>query len=92
MLAWVAQGSISEREEEHLGSSDRGLIMYHKMLVEQMERVERGERPNLGVVEDPAENYPYIEVRRERVGLTGFELKYDKYFEKIDESASTVSR
>jgi 5,5'-dehydrodivanillate O-demethylase len=92
MLAWVAQGSISEREEEHLGSSDRGLIMYHKMLVEQMERVEHGERPNLGVVDDPAENYPYIEVRRERVGLTGFELKYDKYFEKIDESASAVSR
>ena len=58
MLAWVAQGSISERTEEHLGSSDRGFIMYHKMLVDQMERVERGERPTLGVVEDPDEKNP----------------------------------
>jgi 5,5'-dehydrodivanillate O-demethylase oxygenase subunit len=87
MLAWVAQGSISERAQEHLGSSDRGVIMYHKMLVDQMERVERGERPTLGVVEDPRENEPYIELRRERVGLTAFELKYDNYFERIDELA-----
>jgi hypothetical protein len=91
MLAWVAQGTISERPEEHLGSSDRGLIMYHKMLVDQMERVERGERPNLGVVEDPAVNEPYIQLRRERIGLQAFELKYDTYYEKIEETAGTVT-
>ncbi len=91
MLAWVAQGPISERTQEHLGSSDRGVIMYHKMLVDQMERVERGERPTLGVVDDPSENEPFIELRRERVGLTAFELKYENYFDRIDELAQVRS-
>lgn len=87
MLAWVAQGPISERTEEHLASSDRGVIIYHKMLTDQMERVERGERPNLAVVDDPAENEPYIELRRERVSVEAFEIKYENYFEKLDKLA-----
>ena len=87
MLAWVAQGSISDRTIEHLASSDRGVIMYHKMLVEQMERVERGEAPTIGVVRSREENEPYIQLRREHVGLTGFEVQYDNYLEKIDELA-----
>jgi len=89
MLAWVAQGSISARTEEHLGSSDRGIIMYHKMLVEQMERVARGERPNLAVVESPEENEPYIELRRERISIEAFEIKYSRYFDTIDELADS---
>ena len=42
MLAWVGQGPISDRTREHLATSDRGVVIFHKLLFEQMERVERG--------------------------------------------------
>src|SRR5262245_39091501 len=45
MLAWVAQSPISDRTTEHLVTSDKGVILYHNLLLEQIERVERGEDP-----------------------------------------------
>ncbi|HVA25891.1 MAG TPA: hypothetical protein VMW62_16045 [Chloroflexota bacterium] len=50
---------------ENLGESDRGVALYRKTLLEQVDRVERGEDP-LGVVRDPAKNSPWIEVPVER--------------------------
>lgn len=86
MLAWVAQGPISDRTNEHLAGSDRGVIIYHKLLLEEMAKAERGEDP-LGTIRDPSENEPMIALRRERVGLTAFEVGYDNYFQTIDELA-----
>jgi hypothetical protein len=68
MVAWVGQGPISDRVAEHLSSGDRGVILYHKMLNENMDRVERGEDP-LGTIRDPAKNEPMIEIRR---GVDGY--------------------
>jgi 5,5'-dehydrodivanillate O-demethylase oxygenase subunit len=68
MIAWVGQGPISDRTREHLTAADKGVILYHKLLVENMARVERGEDP-LGVIRDPAENEPMIDIRR---GVDGF--------------------
>jgi 5,5'-dehydrodivanillate O-demethylase oxygenase subunit len=86
MLAWVAQGPISDRTEEHLASSDRGVILFHKMLLEEMAKSERGDDP-LGTIRDPAENEPMISLRREHVGLTAFEVGYESYYETIAELA-----
>jgi hypothetical protein len=55
------------------------------MLVDQMERVERGEEP-MAVIRDPAENEPMIDIRRERLGLQGFRSKYKTIFQKLEES------
>jgi 5,5'-dehydrodivanillate O-demethylase len=55
MMAWVTQGTISDRTTERLGSSDKGVILYRSVMMEQIERVERGEDP-LGVIRDPAMN------------------------------------
>jgi len=55
MFAWVSQSPIAERDLEHLGQSDVGLIMYRELLREQVERVERGEEP-MEVYRDPARN------------------------------------
>src|SRR5579883_27279 len=71
MAAWIGQGPISPRHREHLGAGDVGVIMYHKMLVEEMEKVERREDP-LGTIRDAAANEPYIRIRRERVGYEAF--------------------
>ncbi|HEV8021620.1 MAG TPA: aromatic ring-hydroxylating dioxygenase subunit alpha [Candidatus Lustribacter sp.] len=54
-IAWVGQGTIADRTQEHLGSSDRGIIAMRRRFLEDMERIERGEDPK-GIVRDPARN------------------------------------
>ena len=46
MMGWVAQGAISDRTREHLTASDKGVILYHKLLNENMDKVARGEDPD----------------------------------------------
>jgi len=64
IMAWVTQGEISDRTREVLGTSDRGIILYRRLLLEQMERAQAGEDP-LGVIRDPAKN-ELIELPQER--------------------------
>ncbi len=51
--AQAGQGPISLHSEEHLVTSDRGIIMQRRMLMQQMEVVAKGGDP-LGVAFDPA--------------------------------------
>jgi 5,5'-dehydrodivanillate O-demethylase len=44
-MAWVTQGPIADRTNEHLGAADRGVIVLRRLLQEQLAAVERGERP-----------------------------------------------
>ena len=55
-IVWITQGKITDRTTEILGASDRGIVMYRRMLDEQIARVERGEDPNVAVVRDPEKN------------------------------------
>jgi 5,5'-dehydrodivanillate O-demethylase len=50
-VAWVGQGAIADRTQEHLGESDRGVAMMRRKLVEQMEVVARGGEP-MAVIRD----------------------------------------
>jgi 5,5'-dehydrodivanillate O-demethylase len=68
MLAWIAQGPLAGRTEEHLVTSDKGVNLYRKVLFEEMEKVARGEDP-MGVIRDPAKNEPMIELRRESYAM-----------------------
>ncbi len=54
IMAWVSPGAISDRTKEQLASSDRGLVMYRRLLLEQLAAVEAGCDP-LGVIRDPDE-------------------------------------
>jgi 5,5'-dehydrodivanillate O-demethylase len=71
MLAWVAQGPVSDRRVEHLATSDKGVMLYHNLLLQQVERVERGEDP-LGTVRDPDVNEPMIRIHLERAARVPF--------------------
>jgi len=82
MFAWVAQGPITDRTREHLVTSDRGLRIYHSLLLREAERVGRGEEP-MGVIRDVDENEPMIDIRRERRGMRAFQSKYGNYFDRI---------
>jgi 5,5'-dehydrodivanillate O-demethylase len=55
-MAQETQGAIYDRSNENLGVSDRGIVLFRKMLAEQIERVEKGEEPTVAVVRDPAKN------------------------------------
>ena len=55
MVMWYTQGAIADRTEEKLGTSDKGVILYRKMLEENLQKVERGEDP-MNVFRDPATN------------------------------------
>jgi 5,5'-dehydrodivanillate O-demethylase len=89
MLAWVGQGQISDRTKEHLSRSDKGVVLYHNLLLEQMDRIENGEDP-LGVIRDPKENEPMIDIRREGEALAPFKSKYSTIFERLETGKTTI--
>ncbi len=76
MMAWVTQGEISDRTTERLGTSDKGVILFRNLVLEQIEKVERGEEP-MGVVRDPAKNEPFIKLGREKVALDAYKIRRD---------------
>ncbi len=59
MMVWVTQGPITDHSLEHLGESDRGVALYRRTLLEEADRVARGEDP-MGVIRDPAEQEPFL--------------------------------
>jgi 5,5'-dehydrodivanillate O-demethylase len=54
-MAWVCQGPtpIAERNMEKLGESDKGIILFRRMLTEQIKLVQAGKDP-MNVFRDPA--------------------------------------
>jgi 5,5'-dehydrodivanillate O-demethylase len=55
-VAWIGQGMIADRTREHLGESDRGVLMMRKRMFEQMEVVEAGGDP-IAIIRDEAANH-----------------------------------
>ncbi|MBM4264161.1 MAG: aromatic ring-hydroxylating dioxygenase subunit alpha [Deltaproteobacteria bacterium] len=54
-MAWETQGPLADRSKEHLGEADRGIIMFRKLLREQIEAVQKGQTP-VGVNYDAAKD------------------------------------
>jgi 5,5'-dehydrodivanillate O-demethylase oxygenase subunit len=55
IVMWYTQGRVTDRSEEHLGLSDKGIILYRKLLRENLDKVSHGEDP-MNVFRDPASN------------------------------------
>jgi len=55
MMAWITQGAIADRTNEHLGGSDEGVAFYRKILAREIKKVERGQDP-IAVFRDAAQN------------------------------------
>jgi len=64
IMVWVTQGPIADRTRENLGSSDKGIAMYRRLLLDEMAKVRAGEDP-LGVIRDHNTN-GIIELPQER--------------------------
>ena len=73
-MAWETQGQIAERNLEHLGATDRGVIMFRNMLKREVKKVQDGGEP-MWVLRDRARNLridlPH-EIRKD-VNALGFE-------------------
>lgn len=54
-MAWETQGPITDRSRELLGHTDRGIVMFRRLLRQEIEAVEAGRDPG-GVIRDPAIN------------------------------------
>ena len=54
-VAWIGQGAVADRTLEHLGESDRGVILLRRRLLEEADIAARGGDPK-AVVRDPAKN------------------------------------
>ncbi|MEE8518272.1 MAG: Rieske 2Fe-2S domain-containing protein [Dehalococcoidia bacterium] len=54
-MVWISQGAITDRTTESLNTTDVGLIMFRKMLDEQIAIVQDGGDP-INTFRDPAEN------------------------------------
>jgi 5,5'-dehydrodivanillate O-demethylase len=55
VTAWVTQGRIADRTQEHLGTSDLGVMVLRRLFQEQMDLVEDGLDP-ICTYRDPARN------------------------------------
>lgn len=64
MMAWVTQGAVADRTQEHLGSSDVGIALYRHVLRRELKKLEEGKDP-IGLVRDAARN-TCIELPNER--------------------------
>ena len=53
--AWITQGEIADRTTENLGRSDKGIILYRRMLEQNIRTVEDGGDP-MCTFRDPAKN------------------------------------
>ena len=73
MMAWVSQDRMTPRHLEHLGVSDRGVIMYRQALSDAIDAIERGEDAP-GLVRNPEDNFPWIEIKCEEVPRAAFQL------------------
>ena len=68
-MAWETQGPLTDRTQERLGAGDEGIILFRKLLREQIEVVQRGGEP-LGLVRDPEKNRVIeVDVINDRIGL-----------------------
>ena len=77
-VAWVGQGTVADRTQEHLGLSDRGIVMMRRRFLSDLEVIAKGGDPK-AIVRDPKVNECVglpIAAREELVeGLTQEQIK-----------------
>ena len=80
IVAWVGQGRIADRTQEHLRSSDIGITMMRNRFFEEMEAIRQGREPK-GVIRDPMQakaiDLPDMARELNTAGLTLAEFQND---------------
>ena len=66
-VAWIGQGAIADRTKEHLGESDRGVILLRRRMLEEASVAAKGGDPK-AVIRDPSKNVA-LPLPRVRTGV-----------------------
>ena len=100
LMAWSTQGPVAERHKEKLGTSDKGIILYRRLLKDQMELAQDGGDP-MNVFRDPAKNeylefpressYNASSARRSQVGFRYNGTRFSPALEQIEELYGKVA-
>lgn len=91
IMNWVTQGPIADRTKESLGASDRGLVVYRRMLMREMEKVRSGLDPIL-TFRNPGD-YPVINLPLEIKGnmaSRGFEANFRQHMTSFSPIADEI--
>ncbi|NUA31239.1 aromatic ring-hydroxylating dioxygenase subunit alpha [Cupriavidus basilensis] len=56
IIAWVGQGRVTDRSQENLGASDRGIALIRRRLLDDIDAVAQGRDPK-GLIRDPQANH-----------------------------------
>jgi len=54
-IAWIGQGTITDRTREHLGTSDAGILMMRQWFLKDIDAIARGQDPK-ATIRDPQVN------------------------------------
>ncbi len=84
-MAWESEGPLFDRSQEHLGASDRGITMWRKLTLEQIDKVERGEDPMALVREPEANRVIEFEVSKGKAYEGYVKLRTDDWAKYYDE-------
>ena len=72
VVTWISQGRIYQRSNEALGTTDRGVILYRKILERELKKVEAGQDP-MNVFRSPDASLEF-HLERDKAHFTdGFE-------------------
>jgi 5,5'-dehydrodivanillate O-demethylase len=69
IVAWITQGAITDRANENLGRSDKGIVLYRRMLREAMQAVAEGRDP-MNVFRDPTITRLDLPVEKDKLGAS----------------------
>jgi 5,5'-dehydrodivanillate O-demethylase oxygenase subunit len=84
--AWIGQGAIADRTQEHLGRSDRGIVMIRNRFLEDIETVAKGGDPKAIVRDERARDcvpLPIVGLERFRNGFTREEMKKSSVLDTV---------
>jgi len=70
IVAWITQGAITDRTHENLGRSDRGVVLFRRMLRDAMQAVENGQDPK-NVFRDPSLKRIDLAIEKNKLGRVG---------------------
>ena len=71
IVAWITQGMIADRTGEHLGRSDKGVLLYRQQLEDALRIVEDGGDPMNVFRREPSDGWIGFAVEENKFGTAG---------------------
>lgn len=73
-IAWAGQGKTADRTKEHLGQSDRGILMLRKRFFEELDRVAEGRDPKATIRDSIVNECVSLPIAHRNVFIEGLSL------------------